>query len=103
MTFKIITENTQLLSQKEKITLQRLKLQIGTSTFETPKREYYEVSGTSYEQLYKSILVEAAKVIKKTESGEQAAGEAKTFYSIPGGYTYRYGKNKNIYTAYSVG
>lgn len=65
MTYKLITENTPFLSFKEKIVLENLKFQIRQSTFETPKKEYYEVSGVTFDELYKSMKIEAAKAIPK--------------------------------------
>ncbi|MGI8556474.1 MAG: DUF922 domain-containing protein [Pyrinomonadaceae bacterium] len=103
MTYKLITENTPFLSFKEKIVLENLKFQIRQSTFETPKKEYYEVSGVTFDELYKSMKIEAAKAIPQTtEEGDQAIGITNTFFSFNLN-TYRYGQSNHTIIAYPVG
>lgn len=103
MTFKLITENTSFLSGKQKFTLAHLERQTRPSIFETPKKVYYEISGATFDELYKSLLTEAAKAIpRKTATGKQVTGFTETFLARSG-YKFRYKKSGNFIIAYPVG
>ena len=102
MTFRIITEETPFLSLSELVTLKRLQQSVGPTGFKITK-PYYKFAGKTFDDAYKNMKIEAAKVIKdKTVSGEQPLG--LTYSAISYEYSsVRYGGSKNSISAYPFG
>jgi len=103
MTFKIIAESLQNLTNSDRHFLQKIKQSAAPFNF-TVEIEYYNFSGVTYEEARKNMHIEAEKAInEKTEDGGIAVGIVKFVPLLASYKTFRYVVNRQLTTAYPVG
>lgn len=103
MSFTIITDSTPFLTPLESAALQQLKRQGGSSSFKVTK-SYYKFAGKTFDDAYKNMKIEAAKVIKiKTVSGGQPIGNTHWEITHSGYKKVRFGGSKSRPLAYPIG